>query len=83
VPKKAILVVIDGLTPAAYEAAVESGEAPTLAALHAAGSYRRAVSTFPSLTPVCLSAMGPRARPPVDGVPPLVWGLPGERRLGE
>jgi hypothetical protein len=81
--KKAILVVIDGLTPEAYEAAVESGHAPTLAALHAEGSYRRAVSTFPSLTPVCLSAIATGAHPDVHGIPHLVWWHRGERRLVE
>ena len=81
--KKAILVVIDGLTPEVYEQAVESGAAPTLAALHAAGSYRRAVSTFPSLTPVCLSAIATGAHPDVHGIPHLVWWNRDERRLVE
>ena len=53
--KKLILIVIDGLTPEVFEDAVETESAPALAFLARHGSYRRGVSTFPSLTPVCLS----------------------------
>src|SRR4051795_5470422 len=82
-PRKAILVVIDGLTPQVFEAAVESGSAPALASLAAAGSYRRAVSTFPSLTPVCLSSIATGAHGDVHEIPHLVWWHRGERRLVE
>ncbi|MGZ4388158.1 MAG: alkaline phosphatase family protein [Gaiellaceae bacterium] len=82
-PRKAILIVIDGLTPQAFEAAVESGSAPALAVLAREGEYRRAVSTFPSLTPVCLSAIATGAHPDVHGIPHLVWWNRGEQRLVE
>ena len=55
--KKLILVVIDGLTPDVFEAAAESRSAATLAELAEAGTYARATSTFPSLTPVCLASL--------------------------
>jgi hypothetical protein len=83
VPRKAILIVIDGLTPQVFEAAVESGSAPALAQLAAAGSYRRAVSTFPSLTPVCLSAIATGGHPDVHHIPHLHWWHREERRLVE
>jgi hypothetical protein len=73
VTKKLILVVIDGLTPAVFEDAVSSGSAPTLAFLAQHGEYRRAVSTFPSLTPVCLSSIATGAHPSAHGIPGLVW----------
>ena len=57
-----ILVVIDGLTPEVFEQAVERGTAATLASLHGAGSYGRAASTFPSLTPVCTPLLRPHRR---------------------
>src|SRR3954451_18209430 len=82
-PQKLVLVVIDGLTPQVFEAAVESGAAPALAQLHAAGEDRRAVSTFPSLTPVCLSAIATGAHPDVHGIPHLVWWNREERRIVE
>jgi len=57
VPKKLILIVIDGLTPAAFEGAAEDDRMPALKFLAANGIYARGVSTFPSLTPVCLSSI--------------------------
>lgn len=80
---KAILVVIDGLTPAMFEDAVERGTAPALAALAERGEYARAVTVFPSLTPVCLSSLATGAGPDVHGIPHLVWWHRGERRLVE
>ena len=81
--KAFILVVIDGLTPDVFEDAVERGTAPTLAALHGAGTYRRALSTFPSLTPVCMATLATGAHPDVHGIPHLVWYHRGEGRLVE
>ncbi|HXV03378.1 MAG TPA: alkaline phosphatase family protein, partial [Gaiellaceae bacterium] len=80
--KKLILVVIDGLTPDVFEA-VDDASAPTLAALAAAGNYRRAFSTFPSLTPVCLASIATGGGPDVHGIPHLTWYHRGERRLVE
>jgi predicted AlkP superfamily pyrophosphatase or phosphodiesterase len=81
--RKLILVVVDGLTPAVFEDAVESGSAPALSFLAANGIYRRGVSTFPSLTPVCLSSIATGAHPDVHRIPHLVWYHRGERRLVE
>ncbi|HVM17592.1 MAG TPA: alkaline phosphatase family protein [Gaiellaceae bacterium] len=82
-PKKLLLVVIDGLTPAMLEAGIERGSAPTLGLLAEHGSYGRAVSAFPSLTPVCLSSIATGAHPDVHEIPHLVWYHRGERRLVE
>ncbi|MDX6397476.1 MAG: hypothetical protein QOJ43_884 [Gaiellaceae bacterium] len=81
--KKLILVVIDGLTPSMLEATLERGTAPALALLSEHGRYRRAVSTFPSLTPVCLSSLATGAHPDVHEIPHLVWYHRGEQRLVE
>ncbi|MGZ6728796.1 MAG: alkaline phosphatase family protein [Gaiellaceae bacterium] len=80
---KLILAVIDGLTPAVFEDAVESGATPALAFLAEHGSYGRGVSTFPSLTPVCLSSIATGAHPDVHRIPHLVWYHRGERRVVE
>jgi Type I phosphodiesterase / nucleotide pyrophosphatase len=80
--KPLILVVIDGLTPSMLERAVERG-LPALAALAEAGDYGRATSTFPSLTPVCLSSIATGAHADVHEIPHLVWYHRGERRLVE
>ena len=82
-PKKAILIVVDGMTPAAFERAVEGGRAPALAYLAEHGVYRRATSVFPSLTPVCLSSIVTGAGPDVHRIPHLVWWHRGERRIVE
>lgn len=78
-----VLVVVDGLTPDVFEAAVASGEAPAFSFLAARGSYRRAVSTFPSLTPVCLSSIVTGAHPDVHRIPHLVWFDRDEERVVE
>lgn len=81
--KKLVLIVIDGLTPAMFEDAVGRGRARALAYLAEHGSYRRAVSTFPSLTPVCLSSIATGAHPDVHRIPHLVWYHRDERRFVE
>lgn len=81
--RKLILIVIDGLTPSMLEDTLERRAAPALALLAENGRYRRAVSTFPSLTPVCLSSLATGAHPDVHEIPHLVWYHRGERRLVE
>ena len=77
--KPAILILIDGLTPSMLEAT----DAPTLRFLLDSGDYRRAVSTFPSLTPVCLASVATGGHPDVHGIPHLVWWHRDEQRLVE
>jgi predicted AlkP superfamily pyrophosphatase or phosphodiesterase len=83
VPKKLILIVVDGLTPAAFERAAEDDRTPALRLLAANGTYARGVSTFPSLTPVCLSSIATGGHPDVHHIPHLVWYHRGERRIVE
>ncbi len=71
--KKLILIVIDGLTPSMFESAVGDDRVPALTFLAEQGRYSRAVSTFPSLTPVCLSSIATGAHPDVHRIPHLVW----------
>jgi Type I phosphodiesterase / nucleotide pyrophosphatase len=82
-PPRLILVVIDGLTPAALEMSLEDGTTPTIAALAQHGAYRRAISVFPSLTPVCLSSIATGAFPDTHEIPHLVWYSRRDRRLVE
>jgi hypothetical protein len=78
-PKPVVLVVIDGLTPAMLEAT----DTPALRFLLEHGSYRRAASVFPSVTPVCLASIATGAYPDVHGIPHLVWWNREEQRLIE
>ena len=80
---KLVLVVIDGLTPSMLEGALGTGTAPTLTALAERGTLGRATTTFPSLTPVCLSSIATGAHPDVHEIPHLVWWHRGEQRLVE
>src|SRR5215470_2296953 len=82
-PRKLVLVVVDGMTPGAFERGVESGRAPALAFLAEHGDYRQATSVFPSLTPVCLTSIATGAGPGVHHIPSLVWWSRQERRIVE
>lgn len=65
------------------EGTIGSGETPTLAALAEHGSYRRATSVFPSLTPVCLSSIATGAHGDIHEIPHLVWFDRREQRIVE
>src|SRR5215470_11535527 len=80
---KLVLVVVDGMTPAAFERAVESGRAPALSFLAEHGNYRQVTSVFPSLTPVCLTSIATGAGPDVHHIPHLVWYHRQEHRVVE
>ncbi|MBV8396055.1 MAG: alkaline phosphatase family protein, partial [Actinobacteria bacterium] len=77
--KPVVLVVIDGLTPSMLEAT----DTPALRFLLEHGEYRRAISTFPSLTPVCLASIATGSHPDVHGIPHLVWWNRRDERLVE
>src|SRR5881397_2956592 len=66
-----------------FESAVGDRSAPTISQLADAGEYRRAVTTFPSLTPVCLASIATGAHPDVHHIPHLVWWNRTEERLVE
>jgi predicted AlkP superfamily pyrophosphatase or phosphodiesterase len=82
-PRKLVLIVVDGMTPETFERAVESDRAPALAALARHGEYTRATSVFPSLTPVCLSSIATGATPDEHHIPHLVWWHRKEKRVVE
>jgi hypothetical protein len=78
-PKPVVLIVIDGLTPSMLEAT----DTPALRFLLEHGSYRRATSTFPSLTPVCLASIATGSHPDRHHIPHLIWWNREEQRLVE
>jgi Type I phosphodiesterase / nucleotide pyrophosphatase len=82
--KKLILAVVDGLGPGLLDRAIAAGRAPTMARLAAAGERRDdCVSTFPSLTPVCLAALITGQHPAGSHIPGMSWYHRDERRLVE
>jgi hypothetical protein len=62
---------------------LEATDAPALRFLLENGSYRRAVSTFPSLTPVCLASIATGGHGEHHGIPHLVWWNREEERIVE
>ena len=84
VTKKIVLAVVDGLGPELLDRVLAAGRAPTIAALIDAGSRTdRCVSTFPSLTPVCLSALVTGEHPVGSHIPGMTWYHRGEGRFVE
>jgi len=81
--KRLVWIIVDGMAPATFERAVESGRAPSLAELARHGRYRTATSVFPSLTPVCLSSIATGTGPDGHHIPHLVWWHRSERRIIE
>src|SRR5262249_46592261 len=81
--KKLILALVDGLTPSMLEAAVGTEEAPALTLIAENARYTRAVSVFPSLTPVCVSSIVTGVYPDAHRIPHLVWYHREQRRLVE
>ncbi len=81
--RKAILIIIDGLTPSMFEAAVGDARFPSLTFLAENGRYARGTTTFPSLTPVCMSTLVTGAHPDVHHIPHLVWWNRAEERIVE
>ncbi|HXL43756.1 MAG TPA: alkaline phosphatase family protein, partial [Gaiellaceae bacterium] len=74
---------MDGLTPSMLEHGLDQGRLPALGLLHESGTYVQGTTTFPSVTPVCLTSIATGAHPDVHGVPHLVWYHRDERRVVE
>jgi predicted AlkP superfamily pyrophosphatase or phosphodiesterase len=65
------------------EHGLDQGRLPALGLLHESGTYVQGTTTFPSVTPVCLTSIATGAHPDVHGVPHLVWYHRDERRVVE
>ena len=82
--KKLIMAVVDGLGPELLDSTVEAGRAPTLDWLAGEGwRTNSCVSTFPSLTPVCLSALVTGRHPAGSLIPSMTWYHRGQGRFVE
>jgi hypothetical protein len=84
VSKRLILAVIDGMSPAALRDAASTGRAPVLAEIMERGTYVDGASAaFPSVTPVCATAIATGVRQDEHGIPAMNWWHREEQRYVE
>ncbi len=82
--KRLVLAVIDGMNPAALEQTVKAGRAPVLEQIMARGTYvPGAIAAFPSVTPVCATAIATGVRQDRHGIPAMNWYHRDEQRYVE
>ena len=75
--------MIDGLAPSLLDRAIAEGKAPLLAKLRELDGGTTGCSVFPSLTPVCLSAIAMGTGPSATNIPHMQWFHRGEGRFVE
>jgi hypothetical protein len=81
-PKPVLLLVFDGIRPDVLRAAIDDGEAPTLAALAERGeAVWDAVSVFPSITPAATAAIATGKVPAESGIVGHAWYDDAEGRV--
>ena len=67
-PKKVIVIGLDGLEPTIVESMLERGELPNLARIRQSGSYSRLRTTYPAQTPVAWSSFATGTNPGGHGI---------------
>jgi predicted AlkP superfamily phosphohydrolase/phosphomutase len=67
-PKKVIVIGLDGLEPSIVESMLGRGELPNLAKIRHAGSYARLKTTYPAQTPVAWSSFVTGTNPGGHGI---------------
>jgi predicted AlkP superfamily phosphohydrolase/phosphomutase len=67
-PKKVIVIGLDGLEPSIVESMLGHGELPNLAKIRQVGSYTRLKTTYPAQTPVAWSSFVTGANPGGHGI---------------
>jgi len=67
-PKKVIVIGLDGLEPTIVESMLHRGELPNLARIRQMGSYSRLKTTYPAQTPVAWSSFATGTNPGGHGI---------------
>ncbi len=81
---KLVLAVIDGCKPSELDRAVATGQAPALAAVMERGTVvRESCAAFPSVTPVCATAIATGVLQDRHRIPSMNWFHREERRYVE
>jgi predicted AlkP superfamily phosphohydrolase/phosphomutase len=76
-PKKVIVIGLDGLEPTIVESMLERGELPNLARIRRSGSYSRLKTTYPAQTPVAWSSFATGTNPGGHGIFDFISRDPG------
>ncbi|MDP9346723.1 MAG: alkaline phosphatase family protein [Actinomycetota bacterium] len=84
VPRKLVLAVVDGMKPAMLQRAVETGQAPAMAAVIERGRFvDECVAAFPSVTPTCAGTIATGRRQDAHRIPSMNWYSRAEKRYVE
>ncbi len=67
-PKKVIVIGLDGLEPTIVESMLQRGELPNLGRIRQMGSYSRLKTTYPAQTPVAWSSFATGTNPGGHGI---------------
>jgi predicted AlkP superfamily phosphohydrolase/phosphomutase len=67
-PKKVIVIGLDGLEPTIVESMLQRGELPNMARIRQMGSYSRLRTTYPAQTPVAWSSFATGTNPGGHGI---------------
>ena len=82
--RKLVLCVIDAMSPAMLERAIEAGVAPVLERLVKEGRYvSDCVAAFPSVTPVCAASIVTGVGQDEHRIPGMNWYDKDEQRYVE
>nr|WP_026910185.1 alkaline phosphatase family protein [Patulibacter minatonensis] len=71
--RRLIFAVVDGCDPAMLRQAIAEGRAPVLARAVAEGELHESVAAFPSVTPVCATALATGVRQDRHRIPSINW----------
>jgi len=71
--KRLVFAVIDGCGPAQLRRAIDEGRAPMLARAVREGELHPSVAAFPSVTPVCATALATGVRQDRHRIPSMNW----------
>ncbi len=68
VPRKVVVIGLDGLEPSIVDRMLQAGELPSLARLRTSGGYSRVATTWPAQTPVAWSTFATGVNPGGHGI---------------
>ncbi|WP_320668526.1 alkaline phosphatase family protein [Patulibacter defluvii] len=71
--RRLVFAVVDGCDPGQLRRAIDDGRAPMLARAVAEGALHESVAAFPSVTPVCATALATGVRQDRHRIPSINW----------